>query len=112
MVVNHVVIMSLHRAASDVEQSIIRDAFRVMARRIGTVKSFECGFDLGYSGIKAQTFSLIAKFDSMDEYLTYAKHPLHLEFVETHIKPILAEGGRHAVQYEVQDCIISSSDVI
>ena len=101
MVVNHVVIMSLRRAASDVEQTVLVNACRTMAGRIGTVKSLECGFDLGLSGEKAQKFSLIAKFDTMEDYLTYSKHPLHIEFVETHVKPILAEGGRHAIQYEI-----------
>jgi hypothetical protein len=64
------------------------------------IRFLECGFDAGIAGEENASFSLTAKFDSERCYLEYANHPLHLSFIEKHIKPILAVDGRRAIQYE------------
>ena len=101
MTVNHVVIMSLTRALSEVEKQVVLSAANAMKGVIPVIRSLECGFDMGLAGSSDMSFSLIAKFNSAEDYKTYASHPAHVSFVHTHIKPILAENGRRAIQYVV-----------
>jgi hypothetical protein len=101
MVVNHVVIMTLREAVKDSDASELVKAARHMASKISVISSFECGFDLGITGVQGGKFSIVAKFMSADDYKVYASHPAHMQFVSEVIKPRLAENGRHAIQYEV-----------
>lgn len=101
MTVNHVVIMSLARALSEVEKQVMMNAANALKSSIASLTSIECGFDMGLSGAPDMSFTLIAKFNSADDYKAYASHPAHVSFVQTYIKPVLADNGRKAIQYVV-----------
>ena len=75
------------------------DAALALPRQINCLKSIKAGFDVGISGKPDMSFSLLAEFDDISGYTTYADHPAHQEFIGTHIKPLLAENGRKAIQY-------------
>ena len=98
--INHVVILTLSRRVTSLERVNILNAAHNMKEGMPFIRSLECGFDAGIAGDENSSFSLTAKFDSKGCYLEYAKHPLHLNFIEKHIKPILAVDGRRAIQYE------------
>ena len=59
--------------------------------------AFECGPDLGIPGA-SHDFALFADFDNEAAYKDYASNPKHLAIIETYIKPVVAQGGRAAVE--------------
>ena len=101
MVVNHVVIMTLREALTDSDATALISNAHNMASKISCISSFECGLDLGITGVQGGKFSIVAKFMCVDDYKAYTSHPAHMQFVAEVIKPRLAENGRHAIQFEV-----------
>ena len=91
--------MNFRRALTLAEMSEMKNALTSMMENIPVVRSFECGFDLGLAASEGQAFSLTARFDSVESYKSYSNHPSHLNFVDTYVKPNLAENGRRAIQY-------------
>ena len=100
MVLNHVVILTFSRILDDNEQHAMTRASHGMTDRIPGIRTLECGFDLGLADKSVSSFCLSVKFSSTDDYLTYASHAVHVDFVNTYVKPVLAAGGRKAIQYE------------
>ena len=100
MTIHHVVIMNFKHPLEDAAIKDMRNAVIRMMEDINAVKSYECGFDIGLSGSGGQSFSLTARFDSVDGYRAYASHPSHINYVKTYVEPIIADNGRRAIQYE------------
>jgi len=99
MPLNHVVILSFARIPTATEREALLDASKGMCEHISAIRSLECGFDAGITGEAYVTYSLVVKFDCESDYLAYANHPIHRKFIATHIKPLLAEDGRRAIQF-------------
>lgn len=99
MPLNHVVILSFARLPTATEREALLKASKEMCKHISAIRSLECGFDAGITGEAYLTYSLVVKFDCESDYLAYANNPIHREFVATHIKPLLAENGRQAIQF-------------
>ncbi|MCP3973823.1 MAG: Dabb family protein [bacterium] len=64
-----------------------------MPNQIGTIRRYEHGDDLDLSPGTAD-YVLVADFDSVEGYRQYADHPIHLEFIEASVKPIVASISR------------------
>jgi hypothetical protein len=97
--INHTVLITFQRQLSAIEQSAIIEAARNMKSKIMEIRDMRFGVDIGLSSEPGNSFSLTATFDSIEGYKTYQTHPVHQEFIEKHIKPLLAE--RRAIQYEI-----------
>ena len=48
--------------------------------------------------MNSHDLAVVALFDSSADYEVYASHPAHLELIKLAIAPLLAPGGRSAVQ--------------
>lgn len=100
MTIHHIVTMSLNRVPLANECTLIVAACNSLKDNISVIKSMKCGFNLGISGEMNGSFAISAEFSCIEDYESYASHPVHVEFVSKHMKPLLAENGRHAVQFE------------
>mgnify|MGYP001091587874 CR=1 FL=1 len=101
MTIVHVVIVKFQQPLSELEAAAITAAAYAMKDTISIIRSLKCGCDLGFGGPSRLSYSLTAEFDTMDDYKQYAAHPVHVAFVDTHIKPFMAPNGRTAIQFEI-----------
>ena len=78
--IRHTVVFKLkHPAGSKPELDFLRSTQKLL--QIPTVKNFECLRQI--SEKNGYDFGLSMEFESFDDYATYNKHPLHVEFVQT-----------------------------
>jgi len=63
--------------------------------------AYNFGADLGLDPERNHDYALVADFPDREAYDTYAKHPAHIHAITTAIKPVLAPGGRVAVQFRI-----------
>lgn len=61
--------------------------------KIPEILRFEHGDDLQL-GPGTADYVLVADFATVEDYRSYAKHPDHVEFVESHLQPILESVSR------------------
>ena len=101
MPIQHVVLITFNRQLSHDEANHLLQAAKVMKNVIPEIIDLRCGVDIGLSGVPGMMFSLTATFKDTESYLTYQNHDCHKEFIERHIKPVLAD--RKAVQFEICD---------
>lgn len=99
--INHAVILNLSRRVSPAQKASILHAIQSMRDSVPNIIHMEYGFNIGLSGEEDASFSILAKFESREDYISYANHPAHLQFIEQHLKPIVSPDGRRAIQYEV-----------
>ena len=69
-----------------------------MPDQVPGIVKYEFGDDLGTSEDNFD-FALVADFDSVEDYETYASHPEHLAVIADAVRPIVAAAAR--VQYEI-----------
>lgn len=86
---------------TDEQKKALSEGLSKLGKSIPEVKSYVFGPDAGLDPERNHHFCLAADFASTDDYLVYAKHPEHVKLIEDLIKPILAPGGRAAVQYKM-----------
>jgi hypothetical protein len=100
MTINHVVILTFSQVLEQSEQIELLEGCLRMRDRIPLIMKFQCGFEIGSSGNKGQSFCISAEFEALEDYKAYAIHPAHIDFVDLFVKPRLADNGRRAIQYE------------
>jgi hypothetical protein len=61
--------------------------------------AFKVGIDAGLDPARNHDYAIVGDFATEADYNVYASHPLHVAVITTSIKPVLAAGGRVAVQY-------------
>ena len=76
----------------------INKAIADLPEKIPEILQYSYGGDLGAADGN-HDFICVADFADVEGYKTYATHPAHVEFVTNIVKPVLAPGGRTAVQY-------------
>ena len=76
----------------------IADKLRELPSLIKEIQGFSVQTDLGLDPARNHDLAAVALFDSAEDYEVYATHPAHLEVIKLAIVPILAPGGRSAVQ--------------
>ena len=93
----------VHRAWSVVPlimQPTDRTRTHTYARaQIPEMGAFKVGIDAGLDPARNHDYAIVGDFASEADYAVYASHPLHVAVIVEHIKPVLAAGGRVAVQY-------------
>jgi len=70
-----------------------------LPQAIPEILAYNFGTDAGLDPERNHDFAIMADFASEKEYEAYAKHPAHVELIQNLVKPILAPGGRVAVQF-------------
>ena len=101
MPVIHVVIVKFARQLTIEEATVLISAANEMIRNIAVIKKLSCGCDMGIGGDPRMSFSLTAQFESKEAYQEYALDPVHKAFIAAHLKPVMAENGRAAIQYVI-----------
>jgi hypothetical protein len=112
--VQHVVLLKLQPEATDAERAAIVAQARVLPGKIPEIKSYVVGEQISsVDDGRNVAVGLVAKFDSETDYQLYAKHPDHVAFIQSCILPVIAPGGRSAVQlrHQVKDAEGSDDDV-
>src|ERR687889_75631 len=94
----HVVLFTWTEDTAPETRSATVAALRRLPEEVGGMTSFAVGPDAGLVEGNAHT-ALVADFPDVEAWRRYAEHPVHLQIIADHVKPILA--ARSAVQYEV-----------
>ena len=94
----HVVLFTWTEDTGPETRSATVAALRRLPEEVGGMTSFAVGPDAGLREGNAHT-ALVADFPDVAAWQRYADHPVHLQVIADHVKPILA--ARSAVQYEV-----------
>ena len=97
-VLRHVVLFTWSDDADEERREQTLAALRRLPEEVGGMTSFAVGPDAGLREGNAHT-ALVADFPDVEAWRRYADHPVHLQVIADHVKPILA--ARSAVQYEV-----------
>ena len=94
----HVVLFTWNEDTDPATREATLAALRRLPEEVGGMTSFAIGPDLGLREGNAHT-ALVADFPDVEAWRRYADHPVHLQVIADHDRPILA--ARSAVQYEV-----------
>ena len=103
----HVVLFTWSDDADEERREQTLAALRRLPEEVGGMTSFAVGPDAGLREGNAHT-ALVADFPDVEAWRRYADHPVHLQVIADHVKPILA--ARSAVQYEVPRPELHSSN--
>ena len=92
----HVVMFKLVESTTPEQKETLLAGLSRLPGQISQIRSFSVGLD---ARVAEGNFGVvvIVDFDSADDYLAYAAHPAHREFVSDCVLPVLAT--RAAVQY-------------
>lgn len=96
--IRHVAMFTWHDDASSEQIRGFADQLATMPSAISLIRRYEHGDDLQL-GPGTADYVLVADFDTVEDYQSYAKDPYHLEFIERHVKPLLGSISR--VQYHL-----------
>eukprot|EP00299_Pterocystis_sp_00344_P002392 c12703_g1_i1.p1 GENE.c12703_g1_i1~~c12703_g1_i1.p1 ORF type:complete len:111 (+),score=15.08 c12703_g1_i1:1-333(+) len=102
MVVQHVVLLKFVETATQEQKDLVVTELRKLPNVIPQIKSFRVGADLGLDVARNSHVSVVAEFENEADYQVYATHEAHLQVITTYIRPIIAQGGRTAVQSFVE----------
>lgn len=94
----HVVLFRWKPEATTEQRRAAIEALQRFAKDIAHLGHLTVGEDAGLAEQNADV-AVVVDFARREDYLEYAKHPLHLELIEKYLRPILAE--RTAVQHEL-----------
>lgn len=94
--VRHVVMFTFREGTTSEDVERIKRSLAELSRLIEPCRAFEFGVDLSLVDGNADLV-VVGEFDSEDDYLSYARHPAHVSFVNDVLQPHLAQ--RAAVQY-------------
>jgi len=94
----HVVLFTFTPETTQEQQQELARELRTLPGAIEQIKAYHVGLDAGLNPGSYQ-FSVVAHFDSVDDYLVYRDPPVHRAIIEKSVQPIVA--GRAAVQYEL-----------
>lgn len=95
--IRHVVLFKWKPAAGRQQIDAVQEALRQLPELVSETRQFVFGEDAGmFDG--NYDLAVVADFDDQGNYLRYAGHPAHIDFVERVLAPVLAQ--RAAVQFE------------
>jgi hypothetical protein len=93
----HVVLLRWKEGTTEAEITAVEEALQRMPTVMPFIRRYELGRDLGINS--SHDFALIADFDSVEDYRTYAGQGDHARVVSEVIAPILDSMSR--VQYSL-----------
>ncbi|SRR5579883_242625 len=93
----HVIMFRWKDDATEQQKQAVRDGLAGLPEHIPEIRSWHFGDDVGLYP-ESYHFALIADFDTVDDYIIYRDHPVHLQMIADHVTPILVQYIR--AQYE------------
>lgn len=97
--IRHVAMFTWSEAATTSQIAAFATELSKMPASVDSIRRYEHGDDLEL-GPGTADYVLLADFDTVEGYRDYARHPAHLAFIESYVKPIAASIGR--VQMHVE----------
>jgi hypothetical protein len=95
-VLRHVVLIRWKPETSDAQKQAVREELAALPAAIPEIRSYQFGDDATI--VKGNfDFAIVADFENVIDFQTYAAHEAHQKLIAEHIRPILEE--RAAVQY-------------
>ncbi|NJP28270.1 Dabb family protein [Microbispora hainanensis] len=94
----HVVLLKWTEDATEEQRAEVARRLSTLPDAIPELRSYQIGHDAGVNQGNF-SFGVVADFDSVEDYIVYRDHPVHLAVIKECIAPILAD--RAAVQYEL-----------
>ena len=92
----HVVLFTWKADVSDVEVRAFAEGLAALPSRIPEIRSYRFGPDAGLVAGNDE-FAVVAGFDDVEGYRSYAGDAHHVDVIERLLKPIIST--RHAVQF-------------
>lgn len=92
----HVAIFTWAPDATDARRAELCDGLAALPGLIPEIRSYRFGPDAGLVAGNDE-FAVVADFDDVDGYRSYAADPHHVDIIERLLKPIVRT--RHAVQF-------------
>ena len=93
----HVVLFKFRADATAEQMAAMQDGLSRLPAAIPVIRSYVYGPDAGVAQDNLD-FALVADFDSREGFLAYRDHPVHVEFMNRFVRPIIET--RTAVQHE------------
>lgn len=91
--IRHVAMFTWSDEATTSQIAAFAAELSTMPDHIDVIGSYEHGDDLELASGTAD-YVLVADFDTVEAYREYAGHPVHLEFIDSYVKPIAVSVGR------------------
>ena len=96
MTVRYISLLTWGVGTTDEQIRTVVNALRRLPEHIPEIRAYAVRTDIGLADGNAH-MAIMADFDDIDAYRTYAEHPAHLEVLTRLIRPILA--ARTAIQF-------------
>lgn len=95
--IRHLVLMKWKPGTTDAQVAAIEEALARMPDVMPFIRRYEMGRDLAITG--THDFALVADFDKLDDYLSYADNADHKQVIVDLVGPAMESSAR--VQYAV-----------
>mmetsp|Transcript_89859 Transcript_89859/g.232048 ORF Transcript_89859/g.232048 Transcript_89859/m.232048 type:complete len:456 (+) Transcript_89859:46-1413(+) len=102
MPLRHVVLLKFQAGTAEEKKAALVEGLEALPKAIPEIAGYKVGVDAGVTPEGNHDFSIVGDFASEQDYQVYAKHPAHQAVIVNLVKPILAPGGRAAVQYRTE----------
>ena len=86
--IRHVAMFEWKDTASSEAISRFATELATMPDHVPGILRYDHGDDLQL-GTGTSDYVLVADFATVEDYRAYSAHPYHVEFIETHVKPIV-----------------------
>ena len=96
--IRHVAMFTWNESAEDGAIAEFAAQLSTMPDHIAVIRRYDHGDDLQL-GPGTADYVLVADFDTVEDYRSYAQHPYHVEFIDTVVKPLVKSVNR--VQYHL-----------
>ncbi|MGQ0743783.1 MAG: Dabb family protein [Acidimicrobiales bacterium] len=93
----HVVVFDFKPEVTEGQVDQLAAGLELLAAKVDSIRSYRFGPDVGARAGNSR-FALVAEFDDLAGFVTYAEHPMHLAFIAQQLTPLVA--SRRAVQFE------------
>jgi hypothetical protein len=97
----HCVLLKFVEGTSDEQKRNVLTQLQTLPAAIPEIVDYQCDLDLGMDPSRNHDLAITADFATSEDYEIYAKHQAHAQVITSHIKPILATGGRAACQFTI-----------
>jgi hypothetical protein len=91
--IRHVVVFRFKEGVSSDQIDALDAALRALPGRISEIRSYTTGRDLDLTP-STSDYAVVAEFDTVDDYRTYASHRDHVTVIEKLVTPLITEATR------------------
>jgi hypothetical protein len=99
--IRHVVLLKFKPETTAEQKNLVEIKLRDLPAQIPEIGSYTVGQDLGLDPERNGDLGIVAEFANDADYKVYASHAQHMGVITEFIKPILAPGGRTAIQFSL-----------